>query len=178
MAESRVHRLHRALGIPADYAKTHPLPAHREARRLVGAGRAPDDGKRVRLIPRAAKAWGRMRDTAAADGIILLPLSGFRSINRQATIIRRKLRAGLTLADILRFVAAPGHSEHHSGRAIDIGSPEHVTLDADFARTAAYRWLRRHAGKFGFVLSYPKNGALGIGYEPWHWCWHAPTQGR
>ena len=66
-------------------------------------------------------------------------------------------------------MAAPGLSEHHSGRALDVGSPEHIELDADFARTAAYAWLRRRAGEFGFTESYPEGGDSGIGYEPWHW---------
>jgi D-alanyl-D-alanine carboxypeptidase len=166
--------LHRRLGIPADYRARYPLAPHREARRLVLVGRAPDDGKRVRLTPAAAAAWRAMRESAAQDGIILLPMSGFRSIARQATIIRRKLAAGTPIDAILRYVAAPGFSEHHSGRAIDIGSPEHIELNAQFARTAAYRWLRRRAGAFGFRLSYPKGSKSGIGYEPWHWCWHPP----
>ncbi len=162
---------HRALGISADYARARKLKPHREATRVVGIGRAADDGKRIRLTPPAAAAWHRMRDAAARDGIVLLPLSGFRSVARQTKIIRRKLAAGQAIADILRLVAAPGYSEHHTGRAIDIGSPGHLDLDEHFARTVAFRWLRRRAGEFGFHLSYPRNNPHGIGYEPWHWCW-------
>ena len=124
------------------------------------------------LTPRAAAAWKKMRIAAARDGIVLLPVSGFRSVARQTAIFRKKLTAGQRLADILRLVAAPGFSEHHTGRALDIGSPEHLELDVHFARTAAYRWLRRRAGEFGFVMSYPRRNRHGIGYEPWHWCWH------
>jgi D-alanyl-D-alanine carboxypeptidase len=113
-----------------------------------------------------------MRESAAHDGVILLPLSGFRSVARQTRIIRGKLVAGQSIDAILRYVAAPGFSEHHTGLALDIGSPEHIELDEHFARTAAFRWLQRHARRFGFRLSYPKNSSTGIGYEPWHWCWH------
>lgn len=167
--------LHRRLGIPADYGRSRHLQPYREAdvSRLVLVGRAADDGQRVRLTPRAAAAWYRMRDAAARDGHTLLPLSGFRSVRRQTQNIRRKLAAGETLAAILRFVAAPGYSEHHTGRAIDIGSPASITLDGRFGRTAAYRWLRRHAGEFGFVMTFPRGNRYGFGYEPWHWCWHA-----
>ena len=163
--------LARRLGIPADYAATRGLAFHPEARRLVLAGRAPDDGKAIRLTPRAAAAWKRMRDAAAVDGIVLLPISGFRSIARQNRIIRKKLADGRSLDSILRYVAAPGYSEHHSGRAIDIGSPEHIELDEHFAKTAAFRWLRKRAGDFGFTLSYPRRNPYRIGYEPWHWFW-------
>lgn len=159
------------LGIPPDYARTRSFKLQREARRVVSVGRAPDDGKLVRLAPRAAAAWHRMREAAAHDGIVLLPLSGFRTIERQAEIIREKLKAGGKIEDILRFVAAPGFSEHHTGRAIDIGSPEHIELDEEFEGTAAFRWLEQHAPAFGFRMSYPRDNPHGIGFEPWHWCW-------
>lgn len=143
----------------------------REARALVSFGPAPDDGQLVRLAPPAATAWRRMRAAAAADGVVLLPLSGFRSIARQATIIRLRLARGDRIEEILELAAAPGFSEHHTGRALDIGSPDEVKLSEDFGRTTAFRWLRRHAGKFGFHLSYPRDNRHGIVYEPWHWCW-------
>ncbi len=166
------------LGIPADYPRVRGLPVQREARRLVAVGRSPD-GRRVRLAPGAAAAWRRMRAAAAADGVELLPLSGFRSVARQTRIVRTHLRNGRPLDDLLRFVAAPGCSEHHTGRAIDIGSPEETAhLEATFARTRAHRWLRRRAGEFGFRLSYPRDNPHGIGWEPWHWCWHAPRPRR
>ncbi len=168
-----LRRIWARLGIPADYARTRRLIPQREAARLVAIGRAPDDGKIIRLAPRAAAGWRKMHAAAAHDGIVLLPLSGFRSVPRQARIIRRKLAAGRTLAEILRSVAAPGFSEHHTGRALDLGSPEHIELDAHFARTAAFRWLRRRAGEFGFRLSYPRGNPHGIAYEPWHWCWRS-----
>jgi len=164
-------RLHRALGIPGDYARARHMPVQRVARTLVSVGRAADDGKPVRLAPRAAAAWKRMRAAAAADGVQLLPISGYRSVARQTRIIRRKLAAGERIGDILRLVAAPGCSEHHTGRAIDVGSPVHLELDEHFARTAEFRWLRRRASRFGFHLSYPRKNRHRIGYEPWHWCW-------
>jgi D-alanyl-D-alanine carboxypeptidase len=159
------------LGIPADYPVRRGLPVQREATRLVTIGRNPD-GRTLKLAPAAAAAWARMRAAAADDDIILVPLSAFRSVRRQTKIIREHLANGRPLDDILRFVAAPGCSEHHTGRALDIGSPEYIELDEHFARTAAFRWLKRHAHEFGFRLSYPARNPHGIGYEPWHWCWH------
>ena len=162
-----------ALGIPADYAERRHLPLQGEATRLVSIGPAADDGKTLRMTPRAAAAWKRMRAAAARDGVQLLPLSAFRSVARQTAIIRTKLAAGEKIADILRLVAAPGCSEHHTGRALDIGSPAEQELDEHFARTAEFRWLKKHAGAFGFHLSYPRRNRHRIGYEPWHWCWRA-----
>jgi len=170
---SRLRALHRALGIPATYRKERHLPWQSEARRLVTVALAADDGQPVRLAPRAAAAWERMCAAATRDGITLLPLSGFRSVARQVEIVRAKLAAGETLAEILQLVAAPGCSEHHTGRAIDVGSSVAAKLDTSFARTAAFRWLKAHAARFGFRLSYPPKNVHGIAYEPWHWCWRA-----
>ena len=115
-----------------------------------------------------------MQAAAAKEGVTLLPLSAFRSVARQTFIIRRKLANGQRIADILRVNAVPGCSEHHTGHALDLGAPGHTDLEESFARTAEFRWLKEHAGKFGFHLSYPRGNPQGITYEPWHWCWRAP----
>ena len=161
-----------ALGIPADYAASRHLPLQREPRKLVGIGRNPD-GRHLRLTPRAAAAWRRMQAAAAADGITLLPISGFRSIARQTKIIRLKLASGQSLRAILQLVAAPGCSEHHTGRALDLASPADPELEERFALTPEFRWLKKHAAGFGYHLSYPPRNPHGISYEPWHWCWRS-----
>jgi D-alanyl-D-alanine carboxypeptidase len=168
-----IGRLFRELGLPADYAAVRGFTLQPEASEadLVFVGKGAT-GVDVRLVPPAARAWERMRDAAARDGVVLLPLSGFRSIERQAGIIREKLAACRPLADILRFVAAPGYSEHHTGRALDVDTPGEPPLEESFAGTAAYRWLERRAGEFGFRLSFPQDNPHGIAFEPWHWCWH------
>ena len=65
--------------------------------------------------------------------------------------------------------AAPGFSEHHSGLALDIGTQDEPPAEESFERTAAFAWLRDHAGEHGFVMSYPRDNPHGIVYEPWHW---------
>lgn len=171
MTARDLEKLWARLGVPDDYARRARRRIQREATRLVFIGRARDDGKILRLAPRAAAAWVRMRDAAAADGVTLLPLSAFRSVARQTAIVRRKLARGQSIEEILRVSAIPGCSEHHTGRALDLGSPAHLQLAGSFARTREFRWLRRHAGRFNFFLSYPRRNPHGISYEPWHWCW-------
>lgn len=172
-------RLWQRLGIPDSYPHARGLPVQREARVLVSIGRAADDGKILRLTPSAAAAWRRLLAAATQDGVQLLPISAYRSVARQTKLIRRKLGAGQTIEEVLRYVAAPGCSEHHTGRAIDVGSPEEHALDEEFALTAEFKWLKRHAYKFGFHLSYPRKNRHRIGYEPWHWCWRArPRKSR
>jgi D-alanyl-D-alanine carboxypeptidase len=168
----RIAALHEELGIPHDYSLPRRLDIQPEAGELVSIG--PDDaGRDCRLIELAAHAWRGMRARARESEIQLLPLSGFRSVDRQVEIIRGKLALGETIDRILRTIAAPGYSEHHSGRAIDIGTPGALPLEESFAETKAFAWLERHAAGFGFTLSFPKNNSRGFVYEPWHWCWRA-----
>ena len=168
----------RKLGIPDDIAARAAKRLHPEARRLVAIGRPPDDRRILRLTPAAARAWRRMQTAAAADGATLLPLSAFRSVARQALIVRRKLARGQAIADILRVSAVPGCSEHHTGRALDLGAPGHLKLETTFARTREFRWLKKNAHRFGLRLSYPPRNRQGIVYEPWHWCFSAPRSRR
>jgi zinc D-Ala-D-Ala carboxypeptidase len=158
-----------ALGIPENYGRSRGLPLQVEARDLVKVGTKPD-GSDVQLAAAAAAAWKAMTDAAGREGVPLIAISGFRSIARQAEIIQAKLSAGQTIEQILISVAAPGYSEHHTGRAIDVGLPGEEPLTEDFAETPAFQWLQANAPGFGFTLSYPKGNLHGITYEPWHWC--------
>lgn len=178
MTNKELRRVWQRLGIPADVARRAETRLHPEAKRLVFIGRAADDGRLLRLAPRAAAAWRRMETAAAADGIVLFPLSAYRSVSRQVLIIRRKLARNQEIEAILKFSAVPGCSEHHTGRALDLGTTGHLSLEESFAKTPAYQWLRRHAGTFGFTLSYPRRNPQGINYEPWHWCWQSGKSSR
>jgi D-alanyl-D-alanine carboxypeptidase len=160
------------LGIPHDYASKRGLTLQNEATDLVSIG-VNSEGREISLTPEAAAAWKRMKDSAAADGIALEGYSGFRSVERQTEIIRRKLASGEKIESILAVNAAPGFSEHHTGRAVDIGVPSVAPLTEDFAETTAFIWLSKHAPSFGFRLSYPKGNSHGISYEPWHWLYQS-----
>ncbi len=164
-----------ALGVPRDYARARHLHLQREPARLVPVGE-DIHGRPQWLQPRAARASSRMRAAASQDGIELQLVSAFRSIEYQLGIVERKLARGLTIDAILRVSAAPGYSEHHSGRCVDFTTPGCAPLDEAFEHTQAFDWLQRHAGEYGFTLSYPRNNAHGIAYEPWHWCWRAKAR--
>ena len=49
------------------------------------------------------------------------------------------------------------------------GPPGEPPAEESFERTAAFDWLRTHAGAHGFTMSYPRDNPHGIVYEPWHW---------
>jgi D-alanyl-D-alanine carboxypeptidase len=74
--------------------------------------------------------------------------------------------------------AYPGHSEHHTGRAIDLGAPSVAPLEEEFENTPEFAWLRARAGSFGFQMTYPRSNVHGIVYEPWHWCMRDPRAAR
>ena len=166
-----IERAH-ALGVPRDYGRSRGLRIQREPSRLVSIG--PDIHDRIQwLQPRATRALARMREAAARDGVTLQIVSAFRSIEYQLGIVERKLARGLAIDEILRVSAAPGYSEHHTGRCVDFTAPGFAALEEEFERSPAFAWLRKHAADYRFALSYPRGNRHGIAYEPWHWCWHA-----
>jgi len=167
-----------ALGVPRNYGRQRGLLLVREPRDLASIGIDIHDREQW-LTPRAARAWLRMRNAAASERIDLHVVSAFRSAEYQLGIIRRKLERGIVMDEILRVSAAPGYSEHHSGRALDITTPGYAALEETFEHSPAFAWLRREGRRFGFALSYPPGNLHGIAYEPWHWCWRAhSTQDR
>ena len=163
--EARLERL----GIDSDaYAERTALGLVAEPTWLAFAGfdrfRRP-----LWLHVDAARAWQRLHDAALRDGIVLDAISGYRSHDYQLGIFERKLALGQDVQQILTVNAAPGYSEHHSGLALDLGTPGEPPAEPSFERTAAFDWLGRHAGAHGFARSYPRDNPHGIVYEPWHW---------
>lgn len=155
-----------SLGVPESYGDQH--------RRYPDATELEDVeaniiGRMQQLVPRTAQAWREMKRSAAADGVELLLVSGFRSAKYQAELFRNKLASGQRIADILEVNAAPGYSQHHSGQAVDIATPGARPLTEDFDATPAFAWLIEHAESFGFRMPYGRDNAYGFIYEPWHW---------
>ena len=161
------------LGISHASLAARGLCEHEEAGSLelaeVGA-----DGKEYLLVPAAAAAWRDLKAAAQNDGIAVFLASAYRSVARQTGIIREKLEAGMAIEEIITVCAPPGFSEHHTGRAVDIVSPDVPELGIEFEHTPAFGWLTRHAPRFGFTLSYPRGNSTGYQYEPWHWCFAEP----
>lgn len=166
----RVAELQEQLGIPQDYANRHQLELCEECIHTVSIGKDIFD-RDQKMTPEAARAWFNMKGAAAASGVELQAVSAFRSVEYQAGIIKRKLQAGQSIAQILKVSAAPGYSEHHTGRALDISTPGFEPLEEVFENSSAFEWLGKRAGDYGFRMSFPKNNRHGVCYEPWHWCW-------
>ena len=127
-------------------------------------------GKPFVLAKSISARWNGVLDAAAKDGIQLSPFSGFRSYKYQCWLISNHLKNGRPLEDTLTQLAAPGCSEHHTGRAVDLTAEDAPPLGEEFENTKAFKWLARNAGDFGFVMSFPRDNSYGYIYEPWHWC--------
>ena len=116
-----------------------------------------------------------MREAAKADGISLIIISAFRSFDRQYKLVSDKLNQGETIQEVFAVMAPSGCSEHHTGRAVDVGTLGCEPLSEKFAGSTAFNWLTRNAATFDFRLSFPKDNQWGIDYEPWHWCYHGAS---
>ncbi len=166
--EQRVRTALAALGVTSEWIRARRLTLQPEARRLAPVGLGPD-GRDKFLAPAAARAWRALHRAAARDGVQLELLSGFRSLDFQLALIEGKRQKGRNLDEVLTVNAPPGYSEHHTGKALDLGTPGCPALDERFETTPAFAWLRRNAQRHGFSLSYPRGNRQGFLYEPWHW---------
>jgi hypothetical protein len=96
------------------------------------------NGKGMR--PDVAAAFDQMAAAAAADGITLIVVSGFRSDAEQAELFAAHPDP--------KWVAPPGTSLHRCATELDLG-PE-----------SAYAWIDANGSRFGFIQRYS--------WEAWH----------
>jgi zinc D-Ala-D-Ala carboxypeptidase len=119
----------------------------------------------------AAQAFTSMQVAAEAQGVKLMPVSGFRSIEEQKALFDNQIERKGGIEAAAQYSAPAGHSEHHTGYALDItdGNQPESDLKHDFEMTAAYQWLLVNAQTYQFEQSFPKDNQQGVSFEPWHW---------
>lgn len=142
------------------------------------------DGQR--LQPEARQSWLSMKSAAANDGIKLVLVSGFRSIDDQRSLFLGDFGTSFTsdqivageadtrVNSILVTRSIPGFSRHHTGYTIDVGCNSTDLLP--FGATTCFTWMSQYnylnAKRFGFIPSYPPNAGLqGPDPEPWEFVW-------
>lgn len=143
-------------------------------RRLVSvrkAGIASELG--ARIIPAAIDDLRALHDASVEAGAEVAIRTAYRSWAQQATVFSHWVAVS-NEKQARRISARPGHSEHQLGSALDFsgaGDPLAPWDHDDWGRTAPGAWLREHAWRFGFVLSYPKGmtDRTCYAYEPWHY---------
>lgn len=123
------------------------------------------------MIPEAFHALeelvaGLVDDTGCDD---LLLYSGHRSLAEQQRIWDSNM-ASYGEDYTKTYVAVPGHSEHHSGYACDLGFYTDDGLSIPLVDHEYGPWVWAHCTEYGYILRYPEDKAdiTGIGHEQWH----------
>ena len=131
-------------------------------------------GKKLQLEKKTYEAFLRLReDLLQNDGIQAELSSTYRTLTQQEEIFERyRNKFGIDYAN--KYVAKSGHSEHHTGLAIDVG----IFLDGKFYNNIEdmmgiehlFQIIHKKLPQYGFILRYPdgKKSVTDIGYEPWH----------
>lgn len=97
-----------------------------------------------------ANAFWVMREAAAADGVQIHIVSGFRTMSEQEYFY---MCYECCCCNNCNLAAPPGYSNHQSGHALDLNASD----------PGVYNWLATRGGEFGFTETVPS--------ENWHWEW-------
>lgn len=136
---------------------------------LVTMDKAYDNKNGSKLNKEAYAAFQKLVDAGEKEGYHIRNNSAYRSYNTQSDLYNNyKNSNGLTWAD--KWSARPGHSEHQTGLALDVGVKNEYSL-GKFESSPEFTWMKNNAHLYGFILRYPKGKEYitGYGYEPWHY---------
>lgn len=100
---------------------------------------------------------------AKAVGIDIPVISAYRSYETQRALFDSYYAKDGDKADT--YSARPGHSEHQTGLAFDVGA-----IDDNYGDTIGGKWLYNNCANYGFIIRYlkGKEDITGYKYEPWH----------
>ena len=132
------------------------------------------EGVRYPIEKKTYEAFLRLRqDMLENEGMQIELVSVYRTVATQERIWELdEKKYGLEYTK--KFVAVPGHSEHHTGFAIDVSIVVDGKLVHGMPNLSAidhlYQFVQQKLPKYGFILRYPKDkeAITKIGYEPWH----------
>ncbi|MCJ1908954.1 M15 family metallopeptidase [Planococcus ruber] len=113
--------------------------------------------KELVLSKEIANRFVEMMAAARTDGVSnFVMTSGYRSFSQQEALYEEMGSS---------FALPAGHSEHHLGLSLDVGSTE-----MKMEKAPEGKWIEENSWKYGFILRYPKDktDVTGIEYEPWH----------
>lgn len=134
------------------------------------------------IAERIESAWNNWKEAALEAGHRLFLASGYRTVERQENNFNNQLEAylneGMSEEEArnrtMDYLTEPGHSEHHTGLALDIVDEEWIVagngLTTEYDTQASQQWMTETMADFGFILRYPegKEEVTGIQYESWH----------
>lgn len=134
---------------------------------------------RQRVSKLALKQMRKMFNAAKKEGITLWVYDIYRTRAYQTAAHNNKVNYFKSFGysdKIARekastITAIPNTSEHQSGLAIDIISPNARVRNSTFALSETGKWLEKNSWEYGFNLRYMKNKTqrTEIIFEPWHY---------
>ncbi len=159
--------------------RTHPLAQSYKPDDMVtvkyvvsGVGKK---GETDQLRKVAAEAFEKMVEAAAEQEIKIKMRTGFRSYEYQKDRLYDPEVKNKGQAEADKATARPGHSEHQTGLALDVGGDsQKYALSYEFGETKEGKWVAEHCHEFGFIIRYvdgtkKEPGKLtGYVFEPWH----------
>ena len=139
----------------------------------------------VKISKRIVPDLKKLLEAAKKDGIALKVVSGYRSYEYQDALFKKYVRSEIkknprltvkqARAKANSFSAEAGHSEHQLGTVVDVLSAENKFQFSSDPSLAYVGWLEKHASRYNFKISYPKDSKEYI-YEPWHIRWYPPVK--
>lgn len=146
--------------------KYHSVDSNFVPDNLVDISKVYTGGEKYQANGTAVAALVKMFDDAKRDGLEMEINSAYRSYNEQIEIAEF-YRKWYGDNYVNNYVAKPGHSEHQTGLAFDIGS---ATVES-FSSSKEYTWMQENAHKYGFIRRFYKNAESLTGFrsEPWHY---------
>ena len=108
----------------------------------------------------AVDAFLNFREAARADGLDFAVVSAYRDAELQAQLFSTNPHSN--------SIARPSHSEHQTGRALDLWGPAGL-LDY-YEPSVEGIWARENAWEHGFIIRYTEENThiTSIIPEPWH----------
>ena len=122
------------------------------------------------MTEEAANAFNELAKDAKKEGYTILAMSTYRSYSRQKTIYNNYLNSeNGDVAKVDTYSARAGHSEHHTGLAVDVKND--TKAYTKFGETKEFEWMKENAHKYGYILRYTAENQFITGYknEPWHY---------
>lgn len=123
------------------------------------------------LRKEAMEALLKLQEDAKKEGLNIRAYGTYRSIATQKSIWNNAVNSGRTVEDVDSLNARGGHSEHHTGLAVDVIINNYSILD-----TPEYKWYKDKIHQYGFIIRYPEGmeHITGYKFEPWHFRYLGP----
>jgi len=122
----------------------------------------------MKLVSYAKEAFENLAKDAQKKDYRIIAMSTYRSYDYQEILYDSYVEEdGKEKADT--YSGRAGYSEHQTGLAIDVyNGKQHYT---EFEKTKEFKWMKKHAHEYGFILRFPKNKEkeTGYDYESWHY---------